>query len=116
MINSESQFIAPGGSSVVILLKIDPRPGVQKLFEMHLPVSFPGGTYNATIRNGSLKISYVIISPHKNIPIAACEMANIHPYCLGLASLSMAVIFTMEVTSYLALIHLLLCPKIALSR
>ena len=70
MINSESQFIAPGGSSVVILLKIDPRPGVQKLFQMHLPVSFAGGSYNATIRNGFIKINFVIISPYKNLQIA----------------------------------------------
>ena len=70
MINSESQFIAPGGTSVVILLKIDPRPGVRKLFEMHLPVSFEGGSYNATIRNGFLKISYLIMSPHDHLQIA----------------------------------------------
>ena len=54
MINSESQFVAPGGSSVVVLLKIDPRPEVQKLYDMHLPVSFAGGSYNKTIRNGYL--------------------------------------------------------------
>ena len=60
MINSESQFIAPGGSSVVVLLKIDPRPEVNKLYDMHLPVSFAGGSYNKTIRKGYLKIVGII--------------------------------------------------------
>ena len=58
MINSESQFIAPGGSSVVVLLKIDPRPNVQRLYDIHLPVSFAGGSFNATVRNGLLKIMF----------------------------------------------------------
>ena len=62
MINSESQFIAPGRSSVVVLLKIDPRPDVQKLYDMHLPVSFAGGSFNATVRNGLLKRVFIIIS------------------------------------------------------
>ena len=62
MHNSETQFIAPEGSSVLVLLKIDPRPDVKKLYDMHLPVTFAGGSYNATVRNGFLKTMFKVIS------------------------------------------------------
>ena len=47
---------------MVVLLKIDPRPDVQKLYDMHLPVSFAEGSFNVTVRNGLLKRVFIIIS------------------------------------------------------
>lgn len=53
MINSESQFIVPGGTSVMTLLMIDPRSDVQKLYKMHLPVlPVVGGVFNDSVVNG----------------------------------------------------------------
>ena len=50
MLESPSQFVVPGGTSLEILLKIDPRPDVKKLYDNRLAVPYANGEFSKSLQ------------------------------------------------------------------
>lgn len=49
MLESPSQLVVPGETSLDILLKIDPRPDVKELYDRRIAVPYANGRFSKSL-------------------------------------------------------------------